>query len=351
MKTKFLYVAILLGLGAMNTLSAQADMSKWKLGIFGSILHYQGQAGHEIFKLKPSTAGVGLHFGRELNSSLDIEAQFMAGNLDFTTTTTAPETGEEVTTNVFDSKIYDLAALLVYNFDNGYILKEDAVVSPFIFAGPGVIRSNTGWGLVVPAGLGVNFRLDELFSIQVRSSYNWTTDKSYNFLQTSLGAMFHLGAKKQKDEGPKDSDGDGITDELDACPEVYGMEENNGCPGLDEETKTVLHDALEGVFFETGKDIIKTESYEVLDNVVDIMERHTEYKLSIEGHTDSSGDDTMNMNLSQRRANSVMKYMTDKGIAAKRLSATGYGETQPIADNGTAEGRAKNRRVEFNVSF
>ncbi|MFN8711843.1 MAG: OmpA family protein, partial [Bacteroidota bacterium] len=89
----------------------------------------------------------------------------------------------------------------------------------------------------------------------------------------------------------------------------------------------------------------------ILDNVVKVMMENPEYKLSIEGHTDNQGDDAKNLDLSQRRANAVMKYLTDKGVDAKRLRATGYGETKPVDTNDTAPGRAKNRRVEFKIEF
>jgi len=81
------------------------------------------------------------------------------------------------------------------------------------------------------------------------------------------------------------------------------------------------------------------------------MNENPEFNLDINGHTDSVGDEAKNLDLSQRRADSVKKYLTDKGIDASRMTARGFGETLPIADNSTAAGRAKNRRVEFKVIF
>jgi OOP family OmpA-OmpF porin len=152
-------------------------------------------------------------------------------------------------------------------------------------------------------------------------------------------------------EGCPDSDGDGIADIDDKCPTVSGIKENKGCPAVKEETLKVFTQALSGITFETGKDVIKPTSFSILNNVVSIMNNNPEYNLEINGHTDSVGDDAKNLDLSQRRADAVKKYITDKGIAAIRMSAKGYGETIPVADNNSPAGRAKNRRVEFKVVF
>ena len=105
----------------------------------------------------------------------------------------------------------------------------------------------------------------------------------------------------------------------------------------------------ETIHFETGKAIILPESFGLLDEVADILRSNPTLSILIEGHTDSIGSDTANIILSQNRANSVMKYLTQHGVGADKLKATGYGKSRPIADNSTAEGRAKNRRVEFTI--
>jgi OOP family OmpA-OmpF porin len=100
------------------------------------------------------------------------------------------------------------------------------------------------------------------------------------------------------------------------------------------------------VYFDTNSATIKPESYPDLDRVVTFMNQTSPSATGVvEGHTDSQGADAFNMALSQRRADAVMKYLVDHGVPAGRLSAKGYGETQPVADNGTADGRAQNRRV------
>jgi outer membrane protein OmpA-like peptidoglycan-associated protein len=81
------------------------------------------------------------------------------------------------------------------------------------------------------------------------------------------------------------------------------------------------------------------------------MNDNPSYLLGIEGHTDNTGDKTKNLTLSQKRADAVKNYLVKKGIDASRLTAKGFGDTVPVADNKTADGRAKNRRVEFKVTF
>lgn len=152
-------------------------------------------------------------------------------------------------------------------------------------------------------------------------------------------------------KGCPDTDGDGIPDHLDKCPKVFGIAANKGCPEVKEEVKKVFEQALTGIQFETGSDVIKKTSFVILDQVVKVMNDNPEYFLQINGHTDNVGDDNSNMDLSDRRAKSVMKYIVDKGIDATKMAAKGYGETTPVEDNNTTAGRAKNRRVEFKVIF
>lgn len=152
-------------------------------------------------------------------------------------------------------------------------------------------------------------------------------------------------------QGCPDGDGDGVPDIDDKCPTVAGIKENKGCPAVTEEVIKVFTQALTGILFETGKDIIKPVSFPILNNLVKIMQDNPAYLLEINGHTDNVGDDAMNLDLSNRRAAAVKKYLADKGVAEGRMTARGFGETMPVADNSTAAGRTKNRRVEFKVNF
>ncbi|MEJ2670040.1 MAG: OmpA family protein [Gammaproteobacteria bacterium] len=101
--------------------------------------------------------------------------------------------------------------------------------------------------------------------------------------------------------------------------------------------------------FEVDSSNIRSSFYEVLESVNLVFKEFKNTQIQISGHTDSSGSDSYNKNLSEQRANSVLRYFTAKGLSASRFYAVGYGESRPIADNATPEGRARNRRVEIEI--
>ena len=113
----------------------------------------------------------------------------------------------------------------------------------------------------------------------------------------------------------------------------------------------VLKDAYDNLTFESGKAIIKPTSYPFLDEipVVFANEDAKPWTLDIKGHTDNQGSQEYNQTLSEERAKSVKTYLVSKGIDALRITSSGYGYSKPIASNDTAEGRSKNRRVEFTI--
>ena len=150
---------------------------------------------------------------------------------------------------------------------------------------------------------------------------------------------------------PIDTDGDGVPDYLDKCPTVPGVVANKGCPEVKAETKKIFEQALQGIQFESGKDVIKKTSFGILDQVVKVMVENPSYKLEINGHTDNKGNAEKNLQLSQKRSEAVKNYLIQKGVPANKLTAYGWGQTAPVADNTTNEGRTKNRRVEFKVNF
>jgi outer membrane protein OmpA-like peptidoglycan-associated protein len=150
-----------------------------------------------------------------------------------------------------------------------------------------------------------------------------------------------------------DRDADSVPDKSDACPDQAGAPDpdpaKNGCPGLVRIQRSHIQ-INRPVYFATRKDKILPESFPVLQAVAEALRSLPEIKrLSIEGHTDSQGSDAFNMDLSRRRAASVMRFLVERGIDAGRLESVGYGETRPVSLNVTAAGRAKNRRVEFKI--
>lgn len=106
---------------------------------------------------------------------------------------------------------------------------------------------------------------------------------------------------------------------------------------------------LDNCTFETGKAELKPEAYTVLDELVEYLKRKDDERIEVGGHTDDVGKAEANMILSQNRANTVRAYLLMKGIAPERVTAQGYGLTQPVAENDTAEGRALNRRTEVKI--
>lgn len=104
-----------------------------------------------------------------------------------------------------------------------------------------------------------------------------------------------------------------------------------------------------GITFATDSSTIEPQFRPTLDKVADVLDRYNQTYVDVYGHTDSTGSDAYNQSLSERRADSVASYLTSRGIESARLEALGYGETQPIADNATVEGRAQNRRVEIKI--
>jgi OOP family OmpA-OmpF porin len=147
------------------------------------------------------------------------------------------------------------------------------------------------------------------------------------------------GAKVDASGCELDGDRDGVVDRLDKCPNTPAGDKVDavGCS---------LTMNLE-VKFETNSANIKPESYGVLDEFADFLKAVPSARGDLEGHTDSAGADAYNQALSQKRADAVKAYVVGKGVDAARLKAIGYGESRPVADNKTAEGRAQNRRVLF----
>lgn len=181
------------------------------------------------------------------------------------------------------------------------------------------------------------------------------------------------GIEEHKGCPPPDSDSDGVIDADDACPNDKGPADTKGCPDKDgddvpdkddrcpEQAGTVeeagclpadvqkFSGSIKGINFDAGKATIKKSSNKTLDEAVAVLQKYPKLRVEVQGHTDDQGPDDKNMELSQQRADSVKAYLIEKGIAADRVEAKGYGETMPIGDNKKGAGRAMNRRIEFKL--
>ena len=148
-----------------------------------------------------------------------------------------------------------------------------------------------------------------------------------------------------------DNDKDGIPDLKDKCPdepEVFNnLDDKDGCPdSLKKEPDMPKQQLLRGVNFKSGKSEMTFESYQALEPILQQLKQYPEVVIEVRGHSDSVGNYSKNMVLSQQRAESVRQYLISKGIEPERIRAAGFGSSSPIADNRTAAGRAQNRRIE-----
>lgn len=266
-------------------------------------------------------------------------------------------------------------------------------------AGVGLMKSTNFAGfadssldtLGVKARLGYEFMLARDWALGVNADFHWadvssddnndaTMADQFLIFSPMIGLTYYFGNGHR---APVDSDGDGITDDLDKCAgtpkgvavgadgcEVKKVapvsdSDHDGVPDADDQcpntkmgkkvnqfgcsAKEKLEFKLD-VKFDTGKWVVKDEFKSSLTDFADFMNKYPETKAEIAGHTDSTGKAKYNFTISQKRSDAVKKYLVDNfGIDATRLTAKGYGPSQPVADNGTADGRRQNRRVVANV--
>lgn len=152
-------------------------------------------------------------------------------------------------------------------------------------------------------------------------------------------------------KGCPDTDNDGIADHTDECPLIAGTTTGKGCPDLTSETLQTVASASQALQFAPGKSVIPASAHGQLDEVARLLIANPEYHLRISAHSGAEGDDLKNLALTQEQANAVKHYLIAKGVANERLTALGFGETQPVADMNTKEGNARNKRVELEIRF
>jgi type IX secretion system PorP/SprF family membrane protein len=148
-----------------------------------------------------------------------------------------------------------------------------------------------------------------------------------------------------------DLDKDGVRDEFDRCPATAGSLQNYGCPEVSKAELEILRIAIQGLYFDTNKSIIRESSFQHLNNLATLLKQRTQYKVRISGYTDARGDDKLNLDLSKRRAEAVRVYLTKHGVGTGQLITEYYGERKPAAHNTSANGLQLNRRVEMEFAF
>jgi OmpA-OmpF porin, OOP family len=254
--------------------------------------------------------------------------------------------------------------------------------------------------LVIPVGAGVKFRLSDALALNLGYTMNFTDDDNLDALKRGYptkdkysygygGLEYTFGpsskpnldwvnpvammydelydaALRQEVEAlkgrvtnvenavndlKKDSDGDGVSDQFDKCPNTPAgtVVDGAGCPIKFPEAAadSAKAEAYSNIQFDFDSSVLRTSSYAVLDAVSADMRSNTAKTVQLDGYASSEGTAAHNLRLSKDRANSVKTYLVNSGVEAKRIKVKGLGETNPIADNSTEEGRVTNRRVEF----
>jgi OOP family OmpA-OmpF porin len=203
----------------------------------------------------------------------------------------------------------------------------------------------------------------------MRTEYLWENENTKNQLQRQIDAQKAQNDQLKSDlattnanlaKFTADSDGDGVADFYDKCPNTPAgtKVDGAGCPlpvnkpdvkvYVTEEDRKVVKEAIRNLEFDSGKATIREHSYASLNKVADLLVSKN-FSLKLAGHTDNVGSNDLNLRLSKDRAEAIKTFLVSKGANASRIEATGYGETQPIASNKTAKGRQQNRRVEFTL--
>ncbi len=226
-------------------------------------------------------------------------------------------------------------------------------------------------GLAVPLGerrttwIGPFVRYLQVVQVPDREGYD---NRDSRTLTVGLGLEFGTGLEQAPPPEPvvappppcpacpvaapvcPDRDKDGMPDSVDRCPDIVGLVQDFGCPVY---ANIVVHpdriELREKIYFAHDKSTIEQVSYRVLDDVVQAMENDASLRVAINGHTDSTGSDAYNLDLSDRRAAAVVAYLVAHGVVATRLTSHGFGEAVPLESNSTVDGREANRRVEFLV--
>jgi outer membrane protein OmpA-like peptidoglycan-associated protein len=343
-----LLLSIFTLLFVLSNSQTQAQNYAHKMGfeVHGGINEYGGDRGTRyFFASKPIYNGAGAAFGYYLNPSFDGIFGIDIGELG--------HMDESFQKEGFRAQIWSVMPGVRYKLANNKLISEQAKLKPYLQASWGLFnyvtsirnapmpgrdkRSFSRFAVQWAAGGGVKYALTNSLDLTAEVLYNYTYDDNMDglpydpfvhtrnklmdaYLTHRLGLAFNFGS---------------------GAGTYVPKEDNDDVP---EELKTKMKLFSKQIQFETAKSVILPESYSALDSMVMLMLAYPTVNALVEGHTDNVGDPNDNLLLSQQRADAVLKYLTDKNVDPSRLTAQGFGETQPISTNKTPEGRALNRR-------
>jgi OmpA-OmpF porin, OOP family len=332
--------------------------------------------------------GVMLGLGKQLNDKWNVEVSAAIDNLG-----AEAGSGEYKQRGLVIDGLYFFdrtAGMQTYGVIGAGFMKTDTGVSdtsnPLVNVGVGVMKNITEQGMKIRAD--IRYRLD-------MDDQSVATEDKFNDMMLNVGLVIPFGDEKKSQPAPvaavvtnnTDSDKDGVTDASDFCPNTTaGVDvDDKGCEitkkvevpvvskpmdsdkdgiadNLDECADTVsgvrvdgkgceLQSSfvLKGVNFVTGSDVLTMESRNVLNDVAETLAKNSDIKVEIAGYTDNVGRADANQRLSLKRAESVKAYLVSAGVKSDKMTAKGYGDSNPIADNASTDGRAQNRRVELHV--
>lgn len=337
-----LTLAIFLGLGITTTAQAQEPVDdRWYIAPFGSYVNPGGDRNADN-----AGYGAGLGVGKMIDEHFNAELRGFYNGFDDETNRFPEKNGQ-----------WDLAGGTA---DVQYYFWRDKF-SPYTVAALGAMNSyvngDSGIGFLGEAGAGFTYEILDnlLLRSDVRYRYNNNFDANltrdnqdeYHDMVVNVGFVIPLGPKPKAAEPEKvadcstlDSDSDGVNDCIDQCPGTMtgSKVDAKGCP---------ISLELKGVNFEYNSPQLTPGAMTILDGVAENLIAYPQKNdIEVRGHASSEGSSKHNLRLSQRRSQSVVDYLSMKGVT-NRLSAHGYGEDMPIADNSTEEGRQQNRRVEL----
>ncbi len=398
---KFITITIVLVLCINMSFSktyAQNEDQKWAIGIIAGKNEYKGDLGDAFFDWNKAFYGyLGLTANRYVSPSFDLRFEGTMGRL-----------GRWIDNDKnFKGMKTDLSLLFSYKLNNDYLLPEDSWFAPSFLLGPGIAFYNEvdhalgrvddeGMDILFVGGLSLRFQLSQRIAIQFQSTYNMMNsdnrdlienDENDRFLKHHGGFIMSLGPREKVEPPVEVVDVEALERRIEeeeearqreeeerrrleqerleaerklreaeeerrrAEEELRRAEEERKRIEIKQEIEAALDPELAHVRFVVDGTDIHSRYHNALETVYQLMNKYPELQVEIHGHTDFTGTAAYNMGLSERRGQSVKRYLVAKGIGPDRLIITGFGEHNTRATNQTIEGRAINRRVEFKPIF